>query len=273
MSDTGCVCTILAAFEVWPDTPLLIAANRDERLGRASEGPRSFRAGELCERAVVAPRDLVAGGTWLGIADTGLFVGITNRRSVADPRRRSRGELVSLALGAGERSQARSRIEELHPRDYNPFHLLLADRSGGDVLWSDGERLHHVELGPGVHWVTERSFGAGESRRHARLDQWARELAVGPRPSVEDLRRILADHDRWGSEPPPAYWIGLDAMCVHANPLDYGTRSSTLVRLGPAGVDGTSDVELYHAAGKPCVTAFEDQSSLLRRLFAASDRA
>ncbi|MBM4380007.1 MAG: NRDE family protein [Deltaproteobacteria bacterium] len=35
------MCTLLAAFRVHPDYPLLVAANRDERLDRRASGPRA----------------------------------------------------------------------------------------------------------------------------------------------------------------------------------------------------------------------------------------
>ncbi|HLT35932.1 MAG TPA: NRDE family protein, partial [Enhygromyxa sp.] len=94
------MCTIIAALQVWPGRPLVVAANRDEALDRPAIDPRVWAPGEVAARRVLAPRDLRAGGTWLGVNDAGLFVGITNRRAIPDPRRRSRGELVFEALGA-----------------------------------------------------------------------------------------------------------------------------------------------------------------------------
>src|SRR5690349_17969999 len=104
------MCTILAALGVWEETPLVIAANRDEALDRPASEPRVWPAGEVADRVVLAPRDLRAGGTWLGLNDAGLFVGITNRRAPADPTRRSRGDIVFEALGAADHRDARARV-------------------------------------------------------------------------------------------------------------------------------------------------------------------
>ncbi|MFO7565474.1 MAG: NRDE family protein [Enhygromyxa sp.] len=244
------MCTIIAAVRVWPTRPLVIAANRDELLDRPAGEARVWAPGEAADRRVLAPRDLRAGGTWLGVNDAGLFVGITNRRALPDPRRRSRGELVFEALGAEDHRAARARIAALSARDYNPFHLLFADRSGASVVWSDGERLHELELGPGVHWMTERSFGAAASERHGILEQRAEELASGTPPDVEGWRSILADHRPHddGDDPPGRLCVGLDSVCVHASPIKYGTRSSTLVELG----EGPGDLRFFHAGGRPC---------------------
>jgi uncharacterized protein with NRDE domain len=261
------MCTLIVALGVWPELPLVVAANRDESLTRPTAEPRLWPAGEVAARRVLAPRDLLAGGTWLGLNDAGLFVGITNRRSlVVDESRRSRGELVFAALGAEDHQAARARILERDPRDYNPFHLLFADRSGAAVVWGDGERFHELALGPGVHWLTERSFGAAESQRHALLAKLAQRLPAGPPPTVEGWRSILADHRPYqppGERPPPGS-VGLDALCVHAEPLDYGTRSSTLVMLGREH----GEVRFLHASGRPCEAAFVEYDEAARALSA-----
>jgi uncharacterized protein with NRDE domain len=243
------MCTLLAAVQVWPERPLVIAGNRDEALGRPATEPRVWAAGEVAERRVLAPRDLQAGGTWLGLNDLGLFVGITNRRAVPDPRRRSRGELVFTALGAEDVADARARITRLAARDYNPFHLLCADRLGAAVIWSDGEQLHERTLAPGIHWITERSFGAAPSQRHATLDGWAARLAAGPAPELATWQALLAEHRTGTTAPPSADAIELDGVCVHAQPLAYGTRSSSLIEL-PAAV--AEPPRFFHAIGRPC---------------------
>jgi uncharacterized protein with NRDE domain len=264
------MCTVVVALAVWPGTPLVLAANRDEMLERPAEQPRLRVPGELTERAVLAPRDRVAGGTWLGLGDRELVVAITNRRTGSvDRGLRSRGELVAMALGAGDRYEARRRIERIEAHDYNPFHLLLADRRGAEVLWSDGRELVHVALDPGIHWVTERSFGAAPSQRHERLAEFGRALLGGPEPSVDRWRSILADHHPYAApgERPPDDRLGFDSMCVHALPIGYGTRSSTIVRLGRV----PGEVEFHHAPARPCETAFVDHSDDARRLLTGPD--
>ena len=72
---------------------LVAAANRDEALDRPSAPPAEVEPG------VVAGRDLLAGGSWLGVNGHGLFVAITNRKSpAAAPDAYSRGLLVRETL-------------------------------------------------------------------------------------------------------------------------------------------------------------------------------
>ncbi len=71
------MCTLIVLHRCVPDRPLVVAANRDEFLDRPSEEPalRSSRTGPI-----VAPLDLEAGGTWVGVSARGVFAGLTNLR-------------------------------------------------------------------------------------------------------------------------------------------------------------------------------------------------
>lgn len=154
------------------------------------------------------------------------------------------------ALGAGDAREAGARIAGLDARDYNPFHLLFADRDGALVIWSDGQALHELALAPGIHWITERSFGAAASERHAILEQWAAQVASGPAPALHDWRSLLADHrpHQLDGRKPDNATVGFDSLCVHADPFNYGTRSSTLLELG----EEPGSLRFFYGSGRPC---------------------
>ena len=103
------MCTLVVAVSVWASAPLVVAANRDEQLARPAAPPHVWARDD--EPLIFAPRDLLAGGTWLGIRGA-MFVGITNRfmGRVPPPGPRSRGELVLDALAAGSVDAAAGRI-------------------------------------------------------------------------------------------------------------------------------------------------------------------
>ena len=105
------MCTLAVALGADPRWPVVVAANRDERLGRPAEGWALREAPGGARYA--APRDLTAGGTWIGVSARGAVAALTNYHApldwYPDDRRRSRGELVPLALAApgARRSGAR----------------------------------------------------------------------------------------------------------------------------------------------------------------------
>jgi uncharacterized protein with NRDE domain len=240
------VCTLVFAWQVFPDAPVVAAANRDELLDRPSEPP------SVVDEApkVVAPRDAEAGGTWIGYNEHGVFVAVTNRWSDRDVvGDRSRGLLVRDALRQSSAEDATRFVErELDRRTYEGFNLVLADRLAATYLEYDGAvRVRNFD--PGVHVVVnvgadgdyvipgERP-GAGERQAHS-ADRLATDLVPEPgeRSSawLDRAATAIADHEY--------------GVCVHRD--QSGTRSSSLVTVGQAGTT------YRYADGPPCETEYE----------------
>ena len=246
------MCTLLVATRLWPGTPLVVAANRDEKLDRASEAPRRQDFGG---RSGFAPRDALAGGTWMGVNAAGLFVGITNRfvpgptPGHIHPDRRSRGLAVHDALAASSRAAALAQVRRHGGRAHNPFHLVVADAEGASLIWCDGSDLHEEELAPGLHVLTERSRDAAPSGREDAL------LASLPDLSeASSLRSALAVHRA----------TPFDSTCVHATDWNYGTRSASLVSW-----EGARPASFLYADGPSCVTPWQDLSAAMAEALTA----
>jgi len=125
-----------------PGELLAISGNRNEMLSRPSSGPR-------VENGVLAPRDDLAQGSWLGLNRQGLFVCVTNRRdAMVDPGRRSRGLLVLEALQAQSARGLHQALHELRGDRHNGFHLVYADLRDAFVTWSDGKSVQQTALAP-----------------------------------------------------------------------------------------------------------------------------
>jgi uncharacterized protein with NRDE domain len=239
------VCTLLIASHVFDDSPLYLASNRDERLDRPASGPVvwNHRSPPL-----VAPRDEQEGGTWLGVNADGVLSAITNRfGSGRDAAKRSRGELVLIALQASTAGDAAETIAALPAEDFNPFHLALADADSAHVVWTDEKALHHEVLPPGMHVITERSFGAAENGRADRLRRRLDALDETGSLSRESLTELLRERRV----------DDLDCTCVLVPEMNYGTRSSALVDLGESP-------RFLFSEGPPCEADYEDYSILLR---------
>lgn len=238
------MCTLIAAWCVFDDAPICVAANRDESVDRPSTSPY-VREGDP---AVLAPRDDRAGGTWIGYNETGLLVAITNRWVSGDGER-SRGLLVDDCLKERSASDALAFVDsELNRRSYAPFHLFLVDEESCVLLIHDGDGdLRRHRLSPGVHvvvnvgfdgewFVPERRPGAG--RRQARNAEGVRaELRPDPDETAAEWTTragsVLGNHEY--------------GVCIHQN--SYGTRSSSLIRLGDERV-------FEYADGPPCKAPF-----------------
>ena len=199
-----------------PDTPLLVGANRDENKDRPASGPAITQTNA---RTILAPKDLEAGGTWLGTNDAGLFVGITNRfAATRHPDRRSRGEIPLLALAQEKPKQAVDVIRSHSPRDFNAFHLLLAHPTDARIIWSDGESFSEETLSPGLHVLTESSFDAGPPERGQFVQEY-----LNPRLETGQITsRVL--QDLLGQKREPSF----HGLCVEVPEINYATRSATV---------------------------------------------
>lgn len=244
------MCTLVVATHVFAGHPVVVVANRDEQLERASSPPRVWPAGFL------APRDDVAGGTWLGVNRAGVFVGITNRYlGPGDSTRRSRGALVTEALALGSARAIHEALARVPPRRHNGFHLVYADARDTLATISDGADLAQLVLGRGTHVITERSFGAGDDGpRRARIASAWQRLAPRGAPAVLELERLsqlLTDHD-------PGDPLG--ATCIHLQGIPYGTRSGAALAIAPDRGSGAA-IQMLWAEGPPCTTRFESVSA------------
>lgn len=238
------MCTLIVGHRIDAETPLLVGANRDEALDRPASPPAIREDGPL---SVLAPRDERAGGTWLGLNSAGVFAGLTNRfGSPPDPDRASRGELVPRALEAETAAAAAADLEELDPGAYNSFHLVVADGETAHTVVSDGAMLTVTRAEPGFIVVTERSFGAADNPRKRAVRSELEDLRERGAAGLDDLREILSRCEA-GS---------IDAVCIDIEGINYGTRSSTLIRRDAGGT------AFHHADGPPCDTDYQDLTHL-----------
>jgi uncharacterized protein with NRDE domain len=189
------VCLLVVCSRVVPGFPLVVAANRDERLDRPATAITVLR--ENAPR-ILGGRDELAGGTWLAVNEHGVVAGLTNRPSALgrDPSRRSRGELPLFLAAAESADQGVEPFaRKVRPSEYNSAWMLVGDRHSLHYLEVDGtDHLVHRALEPGIHVLENLAIDAPSTK----VDR-AREL-VGDlsKLSVDGIRdrlaAMLADH-------------------------------------------------------------------------------
>ncbi len=146
------MCVLLIHHRVRADAPVVLLANRDEDYDRAFDPPSRWPG----PAGILAPRDRRASGTWLGANAAGLVVAITNRPADGPPRRlRSRGLLVADVLAHPDAGRAGRWLEaHLRMHSYDPFNLLVLDRTSGMVVHHDEEGPRTLPVTPGTHTLT-----------------------------------------------------------------------------------------------------------------------
>jgi hypothetical protein len=108
---------------------------------------------------VVAGRDRLAGGTWMGVNRHGLIAAVLNRPGSLgpEPGKRSRGELPLLALDHATAADAAAAIAALDAGAYRSFNMVVADAAGAWFLRALGEgKPESHAFAPGLHMVTAR---------------------------------------------------------------------------------------------------------------------
>ena len=238
------MCTLALFSRALPGLPLVVAANRDEFLARPSTGPTLLASAP----PIVGGRDLVAGGTWLCLRETGLVVGVLNRRTgvPADPTRASRGALCLALAHARSAAEAARLLADTPGNAHNPFNLLVADARAAFVGQNRGDRTVVEALPAGLHLLSNLNLNDPTCPRISHSSKLfaavGRRFAADPvRPALLDgLRVVLSDHEVAVDDRQPT-----DQLCIHTPA--YGTRSSSIVLVDDGGA-----TSLFHAEGPPC---------------------
>jgi uncharacterized protein with NRDE domain len=243
------MCTLAIFFKVFDGFPLLVAANRDERYDRPALPPSLLAA----DPKILAGKDLVAGGTWLGVNEFGVLVAVLNRRinrdGALDSLVRSRGLLCLDLLRLPSVGAAREFLEG-HKETYNPFTVLYADEQSAGVAFNEQNRIALRSLTPGLYVFSsaaEVDTASGKAdRAYSRFKACAAELAPQTAASgwLDRFKTLLGDHSAISEDYPR------DAVCVHGP--DSGTVSSSIVRFSAA----ERRFENYFCAGPPCRNSF-----------------
>lgn len=222
--------------------PILIGANRDEKLSRSARPPGRHWPDRP---EVKGGLDETAGGSWLALNDWGLLACILNRPHSLGPEagRRSRGELVLDALDHADATSAADALRHLDGGAYRPFNLLLADAQDAFWLKHDGSgRIEVNPVPPGLGMLTSHDLNDALSPRVTRYRPLFANAAqpVPEEGDWQDWELLLGA--RAGRDKD-----ALDAMCIVTDD-DYGTVSSTLLAL-PAT---PPDLPVWlHAEGRP----------------------
>jgi hypothetical protein len=233
--------------------PVILAANRDEMLDRPWDPPDRHWPDRP---NIVAGRDRLAGGSWLGLNDEGVVAGVLNRVDSLGPKAgfRSRGELVLEALDHADAAAAAGALGSLDPSAYRSFNLVIADNR--DAFWlrnrgveNGADRVEVVTLPTGLSMLTAHDLNDPAS---GRIRGYLPRFRGAARPDVE------APNDTGWSA-----WEVLLAGREGASPYDtmavvtdsgFGTVCSALIALPAIGSD-TGPVWRF-AAGLPGKAAF-----------------
>ncbi len=241
------MCTLALFFKESEDYPLIVAANRDEFFARPSAPPQLLAKNPK----VLGGKDLLAGGTWLGVNEHGMLAGILNRRSEERKEQaalRSRGLFCMDVLNVKNPPAARAFLRNEKGSIYRPFNLLFANAEEAYIAYNQGEVISWIGLEKGLHVFSNGPVSETQSEKMGRaylLFSQVRDALLRKEKNLREripyLRTILSDHASARNSDNPK-----DSICVHMPA--YGTVSSTVIFYARAERRFYS----YHTSGPPC---------------------
>ena len=227
------MCLIVFAYRVHPKYRFVLAANRDEFYDRPTAPAHYWEDAPH----VLAGRDLLKMGTWMGVTTNGRFAALTNYR---DPRedvrgKRSRGEVVADFLKCGQ-SPAEYMSAAAKKREQYPGYNLLAGNLNKDELYFYSNVENNVRmLTPGIYGVSNHLLDT-EWPKVVRAKQGLTDAIRGDDADLpERLFDVLQDETRAPDEALPSSGVSLEwerllsPVYIRSRERNYGTRSSTVI--------------------------------------------
>lgn len=240
------MCILFIAVEQHPDYPLVIAANRDEFFARPTQPSHWWHDSP----AVLAGMDNEAGGTWMGINKTGYLAALTNIR---DPHKTvenpiSRGKLVSDYLIA-PKTDYNNTLQEQKLR-FNGYNLLFGHWRNLSVYNNHLDSL--AMLTKGVYGLSNANLNSPWPKITTGTQRLALYCKHEATLDNDALFTLLHDKTKASDETLPQTGVPLEwerkLSSIFIQGEEYGTRSSTILKIDQEGLADWSERTFNNAA-------------------------
>lgn len=227
------MCLIIAGWQVHPEFPLVVAANRDEFVAR----PASPLDWWTDAPDVLAGRDLEAGGTWMGVSRSGRFAALTNFR---DPAQRgsghpTRGALVRHALESSADTMTTLAEIASISANYAGFNLFVGDGQRFGIHESTTGSVRPLEAG--IYGLSNHVLDTAWPKLSRAKAAFAAALVSLPESAA--FLRLLRDTTPVADDELPDTGVSLEwerrlSTAFIISPT-YGTRCSSLLTINREG--------------------------------------
>lgn len=168
------------------ENSFVLTSNRDEAPGRETLPPKSY---EVAGLKMIFPKDVLAGGTWLGVSERKRVICLLNGEFKKHKRKlpygKSRGVVVKDLLAAEGFSKA---AEAYDLTDVEPFTIVAADWQQGlffaEFVW-DGTKKHFKKLPLKPHIWSSSPLYSPEMKQLR--EQWFQKLQKEQELNPESL--------------------------------------------------------------------------------------
>lgn len=223
------MCLINFQLQSHPNYKLIVAANRDECYERPTAQAHFWKDAP----EILAGRDLVQKGTWLGITKQGRFAALTNFRDQAQITgdKISRGEIVRKYLEGTETPyDFLKSLKGIHDY-YDGFNIIVGNPD--QLFYYSNRQDKIIEICKGTHGLSNHLLDTAWPKVQKGKKELGEHVMDKEKIQANDLFEILSDRDKAEDINLPQTGIGLE-LERQLSPLfiktpNYGTRSSTVL--------------------------------------------
>ncbi len=268
------MCTLILVYKVLDGFPVVLAENRDAHLKSVEVPPAKVYAHPKTYAAI----DKRSDGTWFGVNEFGVAVGLTNLHSMTDEIKPidSRGQLCLEVLKQPSARDVSGYLHEVYEFErYAKVNILGVDESDAILTMCDKE-ITVVEFDAGIHVLTnynlahqpetlkEVDLKIDSEHRRTRAGELVEEYGLKDIGDLEEmvaiLETILSDHVKSDHNRGTKYKQYF-TICCHGNEqYPWKTTSSSIAALSEKGI-GKS--RYWYCAGNPCESEFREYSHIL----------
>tara|TARA_B100000700_G_C14828552_1_gene753383 strand:- start:133 stop:909 length:777 start_codon:yes stop_codon:yes gene_type:complete len=205
-----------------------LVANRDEYHDRPTSQLNWWK-----DKEILAGKDELAGGTWLGVSKSGRFAALTNYKENTQKKfKLSRGFLVTDFLES--KKSAKSYLENLNGKDYAGFNLIVGDRNGLFYFCNRSEGIYL--LPEGVHALGNLTLNNNTAKIDlVKMD--LEELFISEFKTQSALDMMKKEfgklHEKSKEELIPKEWVEIPYRFIRSK--IYGTRCTSICRMLSSG--------------------------------------
>ncbi|HRY13601.1 MAG TPA: NRDE family protein [Syntrophomonadaceae bacterium] len=238
------MCLIVFALDCHPRYKLVLAANRDEFYQRPTQ-----TAAFWPERPdVLAGKDLLKMGTWLGITKTGRFAALTNYRDPSQNKHGapSRGLLVYNYLIGQDAPDDYLRRLVGTAQQYDGYNLLAGTTSALYYFSNQEQAVRQIQ--PGIHGLSNSLLNVCWPKVNRSVRQM-KDCLLDDVIQEDRLFRIMADKQQAPDHELPRTGVSLEwerlLSSIFIAGEDYGTRCTSVLL-----VDRSNHVQFWEKSFK-----------------------
>jgi uncharacterized protein with NRDE domain len=227
------MCLIFLSYRQHPEYPLIVLANRDEFYSRATS-PANYWSGG----SILAGKDLVGGGTWLGMNQMGNFAMLTNYRDLKNlkPDAPTRGKLVADYLTGDFKPDKYLKALDKSASLYNGYNLLLGTVK--DPWYYSNYQRKIYQLGTGLYGLSNELLDSPWPKV-VKGKMEISELLKAGKLDPEGLFDVMRDSATAKDDQLPNTGLSLTKeralSSMYIATPDYGTRCTTLIMKNKKG--------------------------------------